>query len=217
MRGTSTQLGLRYGYAWNFYPRSPCGERHNRYRLSAWICRRFLSTFPLRGTSVTVRPPGTNRRISIHVPLAGNVFMLLSHSSWSGISIHVPLAGNVYHLPGPEPWHAHFYPRSPCGERHHIDLICDITGTRFLSTFPLRGTSTARSPRSARSADFYPRSPCGERRMTYLDVAVSVKFLSTFPLRGTSGLSMPHCSSSLYFYPRSPCGERPGIAEPPTR
>ena len=65
----------------NFYPRSPCGER------PGWCqdvdeAGEFLSTFPLRGTSIGVRG----------VDLTG-----------VGISIHVPLAGNVARTAGPRP------------------------------------------------------------------------------------------------------------------
>ena len=109
----------------------------------------------------------------------------------------------------PEPeWQGYFYPRSPCGERltqsAMMFAIC-----LFLSTFPLRGTSSRR----------------------LLLSGVPQKFLSTFPLRGTSsklsitknrlfGISIhvPLAGNvrrrrvlthlQAYFYPRSPCGER---------
>ena len=62
--------------------------------------------------------------ISIHVPLAGNVRIYPTQDAQSRISIHVPLAGNV-------------------------DIICDwvAVNAKFLSTFPLRGTS--RDPRGS--------------------------------------------------------------------
>ena len=56
----------------------------------------FLSTFPLRGTSVAVQLSSGGVLISIHVPLAGNVFGVWHHRPGDAdISIHVPLAGNV--------------------------------------------------------------------------------------------------------------------------
>ena len=56
----------------NFYPRSPCGERPNS---GGWkdSYMRFLSTFPLRGTSIILYCLSRLFSISIHVPLAGNV------------------------------------------------------------------------------------------------------------------------------------------------
>ena len=110
------------------------------------VSPKFLSTFPLRGTSALPNNLVGLGLISIHVPLAGNVLFVNSRHDALLISIHVPLAGNV--------WRVNF---------------SATASAIFLSTFPLRGTSTARSPRSARSADFYPRSPCGERRQTVTD------------------------------------------------
>ena len=125
----------------DFYPRSPCGERRvgDRYDVSG---QRFLSTFPLRGTSG---------------------LETASDEASGLISIHVPLAGNVAMRPCPPTAQEYFYPRSPCGERRRTVYfaICD---ERFLSTFPLRGTSQDSLNVTVPITDFYPRSPCGERR-----------------------------------------------------
>ena len=56
----------------DFYPRSPCGERPAAWRRSTARFA-FLSTFPLRGTSGIRSSLPCCGRISIHVPLAGNV------------------------------------------------------------------------------------------------------------------------------------------------
>ena len=79
-----------------FYPRSPCGERRLYYATSAED-NIFLSTFPLRGTSTYQDLVALGENISIHVPLAGNVYTL-----------DEIIGGEEY-----------FYPRSPCGERPH--------------------------------------------------------------------------------------------------
>ena len=79
---------------------------------------KFLSTFPLRGTSgLTLGDPA-----------------LLT------ISIHVPLAGNVCRCRIQRTVINNFYPRSPCGERP-LPITGPQHGKLFLSTFPLRGTS----------------------------------------------------------------------------
>ena len=123
-----------------FYPRSPCGERLVDGNVQA-VGGLFLSTFPLRGTS------------------KGGGYMSLR----AYISIHVPLAGNVDELSASIDVQLHFYPRSPCGERHpmlrirlrllpisiHVPLAGNVSlvstiepvASSFLSTFPLRGTS----------------------------------------------------------------------------
>ena len=106
----------------NFYPRSPCGERHmgqKRLRqklaisihallaesdhcdtLSALTPKQFLSTLSLRRA--------TN---SAYGALDG-----------ASISIHALLAESDWDLTGGLSCDAYFYPRSPCGERR--SLLC---------------------------------------------------------------------------------------------
>ena len=81
-----------------FYPRSPCGERPNRRELLLRY-QEFLSTLSLRRatTGGKIQDPG-QVLISIHALLAE------SDHSW-------------HSEPG---WHLDFYPRSPCGERPPI-------------------------------------------------------------------------------------------------
>ena len=99
----------------------------------------------------------------------------------------------------------HFYPRSPCGERHGRHCVF-CRALQFLSTLSLR-RATCRSRKTGRPLlflstlslrratpslgtkrrfrYFYPRSPCGERHSCNLQY-----------------------TDTDYFYPRSPCGER---------
>ena len=56
----------------------------------------------------------------------------------------------------------HFYPRSPCGERHtEPSSMC--TKKRFLSTLSLRRATKSPANSGPCIRYFYPRSPCGER------------------------------------------------------
>ena len=80
---------------------------------------------------------------------------------------------------------AHFYPRSPCGER--------------LWAARLDGTNTAH---------FYPRSPCGERQNGKSWISSPKIFLSTLSLRRATGQYQTPSHRHYHFYPRSPCGER---------
>ena len=88
-----------------FYPRSPCGERHQL----------------LAGAI-------TSAIISIHALLAeSDRFAISAHCFDSGISIHALLAESdcfgriMIALSG------YFYPRSPCGERHlGAGKSCDV-------------------------------------------------------------------------------------------
>ena len=124
----------------------------------------------------------------------------------------------------------HFYPRSPCGERHKRYEF----GRHNRNFYP-------RSPCGERPhpvtvficvINFYPRSPCGERLKTPC-VRLSIEvFLSTLSLRRAtqwttwnhpahaflSTLSLRRATADMsaawnrftHFYPRSPCGERRG-------
>ena len=56
----------------------------------------------------------------------------------------------------------HFYPRSPCGERHRYGRVIDVQFV--ISIHALLAESDAPSPpRREFYNNFYPRSPCGER------------------------------------------------------
>ena len=214
----------------HFYPRSPCGERlfNSAYTVSYPA---FLSTFPLRGTSVFLRPGTVISVISIHVPLAGNV------NGSRGASGVCPR--NFYpRSPCGERRggtlsrfrrNPHFYPRSPCGERP----ICMPTYFWYSAIsihVPLAGNVRHVAGGFRLHRHFYPRSPCGERPGKVDARGRGLAFLSTFPLRGTSVSFTPADNWSYisihvplagnvqvagfsptagrYFYPRSPCGER---------
>ena len=104
----------------------------------------------------------------------------------------------------------YFYPRSPCGERHHLFWYC------------------------APQRNFYPRSPCGERLQQFQQRAclhcISIHALLAESdggsvLFGAPGHISIHAllaesdpllfratSRQTHFYPRSPCGERPKSA-----
>ena len=125
----------------NFYPRSPRGERPSAHRPSM-AGLSFLSTLPARGA--TRGCYGYRRRlspISIHAPREG--------------SDHIQ--GTILHDI------CHFYPRSPRGERQvpnwvHADFaLISIHAPREGSDHPLTALQW-------QVCHFYPRSPRGERR-----------------------------------------------------
>ena len=102
------------------------------------------------------------------------------------ISIHALLAesdlGNVVVVL--RTWN--FYPRSPCGERHHmpavhvqlsiflstlslrratgVSMLCQKLIPSFLSTLSLRRATRNIGNGQSQKNHFYPRSPCGERQ-----------------------------------------------------
>ena len=104
-------------------------------------CHKFLPTSPLRGT--------TARRERVRAA--------------DPISTHVPLAGDDPASCEPRPsGPRNFYPRPPCGGRPQR-RYCEIKRKKFLSTSPLRGTTTSTISATPLAA-----------------------FLSASPLRGTT-------------------------------
>ena len=123
----------------DFYPRSPCGERHaERYRNAYDYL--FLSTLSLRRATHVVCDP-----LHLHI-----------------ISIHALLAESDNVALYPAFCASYFYPRSPCGER-----LCKVLRPALflpISIHALLAESDRRRCGSApRRHYFYPRSPCGER------------------------------------------------------
>ena len=145
----------------NFYPRSPCGERHAS-TTAASILAYFYPRSPCGERRYTNNIVRVVRGISIHA--------LLAESDWRG-------AGYPPQLPN-------FYPRSPCGERPASYQV-NTDSYLFLSTLSLRRATglgliaaglyrisihalLAESDNRAKALPikndyFYPRSPCGER------------------------------------------------------
>ena len=124
----------------------------------------------------------------------------------------------------------HFYPRSPCGERHHKQAQSMYHNT--ISIHALLAESDSAAVRLAvlsyyisihallaesdswhfasipENCNFYPRSPCGERPLVQIIISGYARdFYPRSPcgerLREPTALRTPH-----HFYPRSPCGER---------
>ena len=101
--------------------------------------------------------------------------------------------------------HAHFYPRSPCGERpadvyyqanavdisihallaesDHLVVFGSDCRNKFLSTLSLRRATVFVNLCNIATTNFYPRSPCGERLKHLENRAQDLAFLSTLSLR----------------------------------
>ena len=150
----------------NFYPRSPCGERHFE-KLFTYCSRLYF--YP--------RSPCGERP-------AIDVFLAV----WAVISIHALLAESDPEGPAKLPkqigflstlslrratgvLYCHlipnndFYPRSPCGERPGQNLVNGIR--LIISIHALLAESDLWDLMGDLSYDnFYPRSPCGERHIS---------------------------------------------------
>ena len=127
-------------FLFNFYPRSPCGERPGYQRLCGHPTTDF---YP--------RSPCGERRLELFLYYQDNRFLsTLSLRRATPAEHHansqqeflstLSLRRATSSMEDLEPSTTHFYPRSPCGERHVA---------RMVSQRPLH--------------HFYPRSPCGER------------------------------------------------------
>ena len=187
----------------NFYPRSPCGERHQlkrRFRRA----NAFLSTLSLRRATPQWLPWLLQLLISIHALLAESDFaLMISRRTFANFYPRSPCGERRHYLAQPQARH-NFYPRSPCGERPSSVLMA-LPSYIFLSTLSLRRatvdfSSNARATLISIHAllaesdmpistsfpialNFYPRSPCGERRNNSNNELVCTVFLSTLSLR----------------------------------
>ena len=170
----------------NFYPRSPCGERHGGGH-----------------------PQHQHKQISIHALLAesdqsrGSAsiprYLFLSTLSlrratvvWSAIPTIVD----------------NFYPRSPCGERHPKGHITALP-FQFLSTLSLR-RATGTDGQNAVILGISIHALLAESDpLSFASCFTALLFLSTLSLRRATVGRCPYAPLVRHFYPRSPCGERP--------
>ena len=198
----------RLASSFNFYPRSPCGERRFSGTLRTTE-HKFLSTLSLRRATWLRCWQLAARDISIHALLAESDATKSDQGANSHeISIHALLAesdGKSNKLTEQKlVFLSTLSLRRATVHYDNYNLHCTISihallaesdkarskrinrNITFLSTLSLRRATEITNILKRVVSNFYPRSPCGERR-----------------LAGPSGPAF------LYnFYPRSPCGER---------
>ena len=125
----------------DFYPRSPCGERHNV--VSKTVPAGEISIHALLAESDDIGNLTIEGFfISIHALLAESDGKSTTLTRIAWISIHALLA-----------------------ESDHTAPRAGLTygGGKFLSTLSLRRATWKKSPPMCFTKHFYPRSPCGER------------------------------------------------------
>ena len=236
----------------NFYPRSPCGERPTRLSvilqqllfLSTLSLRRatkfspagymlqrisihallaesderiaienpigfiFLSTLSLRRATAAFLLPVSDSPISIHALLAESDAAVALLIRQDAISIHALLAESDHPDPARFPRAAHFYPRSPCGERRVKSFMRN--GFFLISIHALLAESDMRTIAQNMHFDsisihaLLAESDC----KSGLSILSKSKFLSTLSLRRATFAGRDYPWLCCYFYPRSPCGER---------
>ena len=123
------------------------------------------------------------------------------------ISIHVPLAGDDSAPQTPCMRRPNFYPRPPCGGRRRSPSRASSDFLIFLSTSPLRGTTSRPSWTSPRWP-FLSTSPLRGTTLGDDRKGSRIEFLSTSPLRGTTDEPFADHRRAGDFYPRPPCGGR---------
>ena len=170
-------------HSMDFYPRSPCGERHRPVTMHTWR-KVFLSTLSLRrATRAASITPTASRNFYPRSPCGER-----------------PKSGEFRST------HNNFYPRSPCGERPIFGEI-NARGSVFLSTLSLR-RATRQRKRKDGTQQFL--STLSLRRATASDISAKREAsISIHALLAESDLcgQLP-ATEPPNFYPRSPCGER---------
>ena len=125
---------------YDFYPRSPCGERLG----SVAVVSRTWNFYP--------RSPCGERRFTLRQRPPPLLFL-------STLSLRRATYVHCAHKLST----MDFYPRSPCGERR-VGLLSCFVRIIFLSTLSLRRATSMGVTVLGIQHNFYPRSPCGERR-----------------------------------------------------
>ena len=104
----------------DFYPRSPCGERHaaniSESKDGQISIHALLAESDPRGQLPTPEPPDFYPRSPCGERHPDGRVTCCEYE----ISIHALLAESDVGRGPDSPLIRHFYPRSPCGERHHI-------------------------------------------------------------------------------------------------
>ena len=150
-------------FLYNFYPRSPCGERPLRHCTTYLNCSHFYPRSPCGERPKIVDHIYLHSPISIHALLAESDGVHYdNYNLHCVISIHALLAESDQTQNLPRRNTPYFYPRSPCGERHLQRLLCGANSCISIHAL-LAESDHQECSGSQQPADFYPRSPCGER------------------------------------------------------
>ena len=190
-----------------FYPRSPCGERHDASALMK--CQiKFLSTLSLR--RATFACAGWFKIVHHFYPRSPcGERPVLALCSFGGASDFYPRSpcGERPAMAVLLMFNLYFYPRSPCGERRYWPCV-PVVG-RPISIHALLAESDICVCWMVQNRPLF-LSTLSLRRATLrvLDGSKS-SIISIHALLAESDGSVPaRVAPRAYFYPRSPCGER---------
>ena len=147
-----------------------------------WV---FQSTHPSRGATISMRPSGFVRTISIHAPLTGcDQYQTAEDSLNQDISIHAPLTGCDALTCSKEYFIINFNPRTP----HGVRRLTTSRQTKIQNFNPrtphgVRPLPTLKTPPKI---DFNPRTPHGVRQRLEYFLEHRHRFQSTHPSRGAT-------------------------------
>ncbi len=136
--GERPRIFLDLTFHKNFYPRSPCGERRRPDKLQL-PQNHFYPRSPCGERPALSLPFGAVWIISIHALLAESDYRDCVRGLIWRISIHALLAESDAAVLGTVPDVAHFYPRSPCGER--LDMSSAYPAVQCISIHALLAES----------------------------------------------------------------------------
>ena len=147
--------------------------------------------------------------ISIHALLAESDIQNARACLDIFISIHALLAESDARHSGPLHGIYHFYPRSPCGERHP-SVMQEIAQQRISIHALLAESDCITDGSICLDSNISIHALLAESDVFALLVnGGGLLFLSTLSLRRATIIRHKKKNSTRHFYPRSPCGERP--------
>ena len=180
----ATIISVRHRHARRPFLSTLSLRRATTNRRPIFLCAKFLSTLSLRRATTSrwnVKRDALKFLSTLSLRRATVGVEIDNTDYWTFLSTlslrRATQSGNPSWIP-----FQHFYPRSPCGERHRS---ADFVGAdRDISIHALLAESDPQYSRfRTRHTNFYPRSPCGERLEAYALYDDVNAFLSTLSLR----------------------------------
>ncbi len=206
LAGSDASLWMSHHLWSHFNPRSPCGERRGRKRVTT--CTVYFN--PRSPCGERRKPTGNrkcNRNFNPRSPCGERQEHTAASLGHSEISIHAPLAGSDRRWGLTPRVLLDFNPRSPCGERLiavprvsnllGISIHAPLAGSDpatttapsmpriFQSTLPLRGATVAGNVKGF-VTKFQSTLPLRGATTTHYTPPRPLQFQSTLPLRGAT-------------------------------
>ena len=206
LRRATTSPRSRPRQLYNFYPRSPCGERRTQSQIDARVIPISIHALLAESDAILDNIQQSNIIFLSTLSLRRATSEAVPRRPDADISIHALLAESDSRSQRSKSWQYYFYPRSPCGERLRWKLPCTPWHI-FLSTLSLRratggykalGFDTLISIHALLAeSDFN-----GDHGHMSGDISIHALLAES----DVPGYGAPFVCT--HFYPRSPCGER---------